>query len=472
MTSAHEAIARLEEALPGLKGCAMVVALSSKGRVLQHDKPVAASPNFHAWVQVADPDLTDQFRLRLKPRLAAAGLGWMKPKGDKMGPAALIDTSVWAISRCVYVGAPNVGPGLTLAPANVRVTEGGRFTLASLPEPTEAERAAMRDAFGIEFREGGGASFRDATGQLTGDTPLEVQGHKPMTLAEFMANDAFVPDVKYRCQTPFRASTSWNGILRKYKSGRATVYDNGTEVLYAWPDPLAGFDVEGESEAEAEGDDRQAASDDGGGCEAELKWLLENAPPVLKAYTDWHQENALRPHPVFALVSGLLFIQSVVGRGVCLPRGLRANLWLLVLAPTESGKGDVPRLATMALAQLRAAKTVPAVSQFEEAFASAEGLWWHLESNPVAIWVDEELAKTLAAIIAATEGTPRYAMKRTLLRLSMPPPRGWSRPCVIRSERDRQTTCTRCTIPSWASPALACLATSGASPPQRRTTAC
>lgn len=262
----HEAIARLEEALPGLKGCAKVVALSSKGRVRMDDKPVAASPNFHAWVQVADPDRVDAFRPRLLTRLAAAGLGWLKPRGDKWGPAALVDTSVWAISRCVYVGAPDVGKGLSLAPAAVLVSEGTRFALSSLPEPTDAEKAAARDALGVEYDgggSGGGANFRDTTGQLTADTVLEVKGHKPMTLADFMANDAFKPRLKYRCQTPFRASTSWNGILHKYENGRATLYDNGTGVLYEWPDPLAGFDkVGGDAPQGEEGAGAQA---EGGG---------------------------------------------------------------------------------------------------------------------------------------------------------------------------------------------------------------
>jgi RecA-family ATPase len=249
----HEAIARLEEALPGLKGCPQVVALSSKGRVLKGGEPLAASPNFHMWVQAADPDLTDQFRQRLLARLAAAGLGWMKPRSDKMGPAALIDSSVWAVSRCVYSGAPGVGEGLTLAPAEVLATEGYRFTLASLPPTSEAEHAAAKSVFGIEWHGGAGGSggsFRDTTGQLTEDTILEVKGHKPMTLAVFMADDTFNPGVKYRCQTPFRASTSWNGILRKYEGGQATVYDHGSTVLYAWPDPLACFNVEDEPEGD------------------------------------------------------------------------------------------------------------------------------------------------------------------------------------------------------------------------------
>lgn len=151
--------------------------------------------------------------------------------------------------------------------------------------------------------------------------------------------------------------------------------------------------------------------------DAELNWLVGNAPVVVRGYIAWYLDNAIRPHPVFALVSALLFIQAIIGRNVTLPRGTRPNLWLLLLAPTESGKGDVPRLATNALEQISASKVLPSILQFDEAFGSAEGLWWHLEQIPQVIWLDEELAKTLAAVIAAPEGSPRYALRRALLVL-------------------------------------------------------
>lgn len=153
------------------------------------------------------------------------------------------------------------------------------------------------------------------------------------------------------------------------------------------------------------------------GGDAELSWLLDNAPPVIRAYIAWYQDNAIRPHPIFALASALLFIQALIGRNVTLPRGTRPNLWMLLLAPTESGKGDVPRLATNALEQISASRVFPSIPQFDEAFGSAEGLWWHLEQTPQVVWVDEELAKTLAAVIAAPEGSPRYALRRALLVL-------------------------------------------------------
>lgn len=151
--------------------------------------------------------------------------------------------------------------------------------------------------------------------------------------------------------------------------------------------------------------------------DTELEWLVDNAPAVMRDYIGWYQRNALRPHRVFALASGLLFVQAVAGRRFALRRGLRLNLWTLLLAPTESGKGDVSRLAGRALDQLSASKIMPAIPPFEQAFGSAEAMWWHLQAFPQAILFDEELAKTLAAIIAAPEGSPRYHMRRTLLVL-------------------------------------------------------
>lgn len=242
-----DAIARLEEALPGLKGCARVVALSSKGRVLGGDgKPLSASPNFHMWLHVADPDLTDLFRGRLWPRLAECGIGWRKPRKSRSepgkvlgyGPAGLIDPSVWAISRCVYAGAPAVDVGLTLANAAVLAHEGRRFFLASLPPSSDKAVAAAVRVLGVKATRNrdGSARFYDDT-QLQPDTIIEVHGRGTITLAEFLMNPAFVAGTKYRCQTPFRESSSWNGILHKYTHGSASVHDNGTGVTYRYMPP-------------------------------------------------------------------------------------------------------------------------------------------------------------------------------------------------------------------------------------------
>lgn len=245
-------IARIEDSLPGLNASAVVVVKSSKGRVLKDGEPVFTSSNFHMWVQVEDPDLTDQFRLRLWPRLAGLGLAWKKPRMPHgYGPAGIIDPSVWAISRCVYAGAPAVHEGLTLADAGVQVRQGGRFPLASLQPPSDDDLKTTQRVLGIKAtrHDDGSVSYFD-DGQLKPETVIEVHGHGKLTLADFLADASFFavgkgPEAKYRCQATFRPSNSWNGILRKYGDGAASLHDNGTGITYRYhPDGASYFDDE------------------------------------------------------------------------------------------------------------------------------------------------------------------------------------------------------------------------------------
>lgn len=159
------------------------------------------------------------------------------------------------------------------------------------------------------------------------------------------------------------------------------------------------------------------------GKDDELQWLIDHAPPALRSYIGWYMASALRPHPIFALVSALVFIQALFGRNVIGPRENRLNFWLILFAPTESGKGDVFNLASNALKQIGKMKTannvplVPSVPHFERSFGSAEGIWWLLSETSQVIWADEEYAKTLARLIAAAEGTHAYNIKATMLTL-------------------------------------------------------
>lgn len=152
-------------------------------------------------------------------------------------------------------------------------------------------------------------------------------------------------------------------------------------------------------------------------AETELAWLLSNAPATIKAYVEWHMQNAFRPHPIFALASALLFVEAFIGRSVRLPRDLRVNLWMLVFAPTESGKGSVIDLAEEALRQLNSKKILPAVPHFTNRFGSYQGMLWKLAANPQVIWTNAEMVKTLLDIMAAKEGTTQHAMGAVLLDL-------------------------------------------------------
>ncbi|MCM5570055.1 DUF3631 domain-containing protein [Burkholderiaceae bacterium FT117] len=247
----EEAVRRLEQALPGLAGCARVIVPSSKGRVCRADgSPLSASPNFHMWVQVGDPEQTDEFRERLRPQLFREGLGWRKPKfarnapGKPIGsaPAAIVDASVWAISRSVYAGAPAVGDGLVLAPAEPVVTAGHRFVLGALPAPDDKALRVYEEGAGVKVeRDDAGKLVQRDYVSLVPDTLLDVKtpggAFRALTLREFLDSPEFEAGMKYRCQAPFRDSTSENGILRKHDNGRATVHDNGTGITYFYSPP-------------------------------------------------------------------------------------------------------------------------------------------------------------------------------------------------------------------------------------------
>lgn len=149
----------------------------------------------------------------------------------------------------------------------------------------------------------------------------------------------------------------------------------------------------------------------------ELEQIIDTAPPVMKSYIQWQKENAFRVHPTFALFSVLLFIQAFIGRNVRLPQDLRINLWLLLFAPSESGKGATIRLAAKALKQLSDQKVFPAVPYFANRFGSSEGMLWKFAKVSQVIWANEEMVKELIGMMSAPQGSPAYNKLTTLMEL-------------------------------------------------------
>jgi hypothetical protein len=149
----------------------------------------------------------------------------------------------------------------------------------------------------------------------------------------------------------------------------------------------------------------------------ELEQILADAPAVMKHYMRWQKENAFRVHSTFALFSVLLFIQAFIGRNVRLPRDLRINLWMLLFAPSESGKGAAINLAEEALKQLEDKKTFAAVPHFTNRFGSPEGMLWQLSKTPQVVWTNEEMVKVLISLTSAQPGTAQYNMATLLMEL-------------------------------------------------------
>lgn len=149
----------------------------------------------------------------------------------------------------------------------------------------------------------------------------------------------------------------------------------------------------------------------------ELEQIIDTAPPVMKAYMKWQMDNAFRVHPIFALFSALLFFQAFIGRNVRLPRDLRINLWMLLFAPSESGKGAAINLAEEALKQIGDKKVFPAVPHFTNRFGSPEGMLWQLSKVSQVIWTNEEMVKVLISLTSAQPGTAQYNMATLLMEL-------------------------------------------------------
>ncbi|SDO19728.1 hypothetical protein SAMN04489798_2296 [Pseudomonas arsenicoxydans] len=158
-------------------------------------------------------------------------------------------------------------------------------------------------------------------------------------------------------------------------------------------------------------DDPEQRADD------ELEGILADAPPVMNSYMDWQKMNAFRVHPTFALFSVLLFIQAFIGRNVRLPRDLRINLWMLLFAPSESGKGAAINLAEAALKQLGDKKIFAAVPNFTNRFGSPEGMLWQLSKVQQVVWTNEEMVKVLISLTSAQPGTAQYNMATLLMEL-------------------------------------------------------
>lgn len=149
----------------------------------------------------------------------------------------------------------------------------------------------------------------------------------------------------------------------------------------------------------------------------ELEHIIDTAPPVMKSYMQWQKENAFRVHPTFALFSVLLFVQAFIGRNVKLPRDLHINLWMLLFAPSESGKGAAINLAEEALKQLEDKKIFSAVRHFTNRFGSPEGMLWQLSKSPQVVWTNEEMVKVLISLTSAQPGTSQYNMATLLMEL-------------------------------------------------------
>ena len=242
---------KLADVIPGFDACGVVVLPSTTGRVLVDGTPMNATGE-HLYFQLQNPADLERFGAVLLQHSTLKGYGFQKPIHDKETKET-IGTRSWSIAdpttfthgRLVFDGSPKViGKGLSIAGAVIEVIEGGRLDTNALADLSDAEARAYCARTGQSVQKerrtiasmgaDGAVTARTVDVYITvdntklkADTVIETEAGK-LTLLEYWQSDAG----HTRCQTPFRASSTENGILNRHKDGTPFVFDNGLRVRY------------------------------------------------------------------------------------------------------------------------------------------------------------------------------------------------------------------------------------------------
>jgi hypothetical protein len=155
-----EFLASMGRILPGLDTVSYVRTASTSSRVLRDGQPVGAG-NGHIWVKVANPRDIELLRTALLVQAANLDMTWLKPRYSRTEPGEVVgknltticDPSVWTPGRLVFIGKPEVGDGLTVAPLSASVHQGENDALdtAAVVLPDAARVRQITRKAGIEM---------------------------------------------------------------------------------------------------------------------------------------------------------------------------------------------------------------------------------------------------------------------------------------------------------------------------------
>jgi hypothetical protein len=243
---------------PDLAEAGFVRVPSTTGRVLVDGEPMDATGE-HLYFLMDDATDLERYGAVLLQRSLLAGYGFMKPEYSHKNPDEQVGQRPWGINdpttfsceRLVFDGKPVVeGEGLSVAKAEIEVIGGRSVDTHKLLDLTDEEADAYAEVTGQRVVKGTRTtSVMGADGKMTTrrvvhfmaidtttlqmDTVIETaQGN--MTIEEYWKSDLG----KLRCQTPFRDSTSENGILNRHKDGTPFVFDNGERSRFVLSEEL------------------------------------------------------------------------------------------------------------------------------------------------------------------------------------------------------------------------------------------
>ena len=253
---------RLSMEIPVFAGAARLIIPSSKSRVAysNNGEPVYGDVSSHTYLQMTDPQ--DYFRFTeaiVRRALAGDVLGYdrrsmVKVRGrgevERSVRRAVFDVSVFQAERVIYEGAPAVlGEGLRIIDPTSTLTEGG-LVMTSVYKDDSDDAGIGSYSVG----KGNGGSVAGHETGLFWQQEVET-ANGVFTIREVFDSGLLHGGGKVRCQTPYRDSQSWNGVLRLTVDGEPCLHDNGLQTTFHL-DPLErvefmfGEPMEGEGELE------------------------------------------------------------------------------------------------------------------------------------------------------------------------------------------------------------------------------
>ena len=187
-----------------------------------------------------NPDDIERFRNAALLAAIKAGVVWTKNRMSRTTPgtvvghslATIVDFCVLVTGRLVFVGMPVADSNFVVAPQSLVIHQGThdmlKTELVVLPEPTTV-RALTRVA-GIEMNiQMGKNGLSSTANDLTWDTEVETESFGTMTVRTYIALGIMT---KLRCQTPFRASSSYAAFIARDSRGNPFIHDVGTNTTH------------------------------------------------------------------------------------------------------------------------------------------------------------------------------------------------------------------------------------------------
>ncbi len=120
-------------------------------------------------------------------------------------------------------------------------------------------------------------------------------------------------------------------------------------------------------------------------------------PGFISDVMNYNMANAPTPNEVLAFCGALVMQSLLMGRKVCGPNNARANIYLLALGESGSGK-DFPRSTNVQIA-----RQCGFIKQMRDKFASSEGIEDALADEPCLLFQNDELDALLQSINKAKD---------------------------------------------------------------------